>query len=141
MSINLWAVLGCGIFSMVLGFVWYGPLFGKKWMEVIGADALDAAERKKMQQRAGPLYLLQFLLTLFQAFVASGFIYEFRDGSLKTPLQLMLMLWGGFVVPITAANAMWNNESKKKSWTRFLLSAGYQLVLNLAFGLILFLWV
>ncbi len=31
-QINLLAVVVCAIASMVLGMLWYGPLFGKKWM-------------------------------------------------------------------------------------------------------------
>jgi len=27
--INIWAILACGVASLVIGFIWYGPLFGK----------------------------------------------------------------------------------------------------------------
>jgi len=37
-EINGWAVLVCGVVAMALGFVWYGPLFGKKWLELIGSN-------------------------------------------------------------------------------------------------------
>jgi hypothetical protein len=50
MNINYWAVLVCGVLSMVIGFVWYGPLFGKKWMEIVGATFKDIEERKRMQK-------------------------------------------------------------------------------------------
>jgi hypothetical protein len=30
--INYWAVLAAALFTIALGFLWYGPLFGKSWM-------------------------------------------------------------------------------------------------------------
>jgi hypothetical protein len=45
-----------------------------------------------------------------------------------------------FVMPIIAGTAMWNNDSKKIAWTRFLIQSGYQLVIFIIFGLILGFW-
>ncbi len=141
MEINYWAVLLCGIDSMVVGFVWYGPLFGKKWAEVIGVKMTDAEECKKMQKAAGPLYGLQFLLTLFQAYVLAGFLAALRvNEAYNPPLQVALLVWAAFVMPIVAGNSMWNNDPKKVARTKFLLGAGYQLILFILFGLILGMW-
>ena len=35
-SINYLAVLVAGFIPMILGSIWYGPLFGKKWIELMG---------------------------------------------------------------------------------------------------------
>ena len=35
-SINWWAVLVAGVVYMVVGMVWYGPLFGKLWKSLMG---------------------------------------------------------------------------------------------------------
>lgn len=136
-EINYYAIAVCGIASMVLGFVWYGPLFGKKWAEIIGATALDAEKRKEMQKRAGPLYAVTFVLALFQAFVMAYYIAVVPSSS---GLDHGIWLWAGFVIPTVAAGAMWNNDSKKVSWARFLIQAGYYLVLFVIFGLILGNW-
>ncbi len=137
MEINLWAVLVCGVLAMVIGYVWYGPLFGKKWMEVVGATEMDINERKKMQASAGPLYLVQFLLTLFQAWVLAYYIAGWKEAS---GVVNSLWIWAAFVVPVIAGTAMWNNDSAKISWTRFLIQSGYQLVIFIMFGLILGYW-
>ena len=63
MQINYLAILVSAILSMVVGSIWYGPLFGKKWAELIGADPNDKKKMKEMQKSAGPLYMVQFLLT------------------------------------------------------------------------------
>ena len=138
MPINYLAVLVCGILSMVIGFVWYGPLFGKKWMEIVGADSKSIEEQKKMQQSAVPLYALQFLLTLFQVYVLAYLIFVWPGAS---GVKLSLFLWVGFVLPIIAGSAMWNNDSSRVAWTRFLIQAGYQLVMFILFGYILTAWI
>ncbi len=119
MEINYLAVLVCGIVSMVVGFVWYGPLFGKKWAEAIGVNMTDAEECKKMQKAAGPLYMAQFFMTLFQAGVLAYFIklysaFMFVSSDLgQTPartiavsLQCALSLWIVFIFPIVVGNSM-----------------------------------
>ena len=35
-EVNLLAVLAAGIVPMVVGALWYGPLFGKRWLELMG---------------------------------------------------------------------------------------------------------
>ena len=136
-QINYWAVLVCGILAMGVGMVWYGPLFGKKWIQIIGADAIDLAARKKMQKNAGPLYVVQFLLTLFQVWVLAYYIAGWQEAP---GLINALWIWAAFVVPIIAGSAMWNNDSGRVAWARFLIQAGYQLIMFVIFGLVLGMW-
>lgn len=137
LTINYWAVLACGVFSMILGFVWYGPLFGKTWIKITGANVLDKVAREKMQKAAGPMYVISFLLALFQAWVLAYYIAGWKEAS---GVQNSLWIWAAFVIPTVAAGAMWNSDSKEVSWARFGVQAGYYLVLFIAFGLILGLW-
>ncbi len=137
MDINYFAVIVCAVLSMVVGAVWYGPLFGRKWASIVGANMEDAAARQKMQKEAGPLYFIQFLLSLFQVYVLAYFI---SGGNGVSGVVGALWIWAGFVIPIVAGSAMWNNDSRSVSWARFLIQAGYQLVLFVLFGLILSFW-
>lgn len=127
----------CAALAMIIGAVWYGPLFGKKWMEIIGADSADGEARKKMQRGAGKLYLVQFLLTLFQVWVLACYIGGWKDAS---GFENALWIWAAFVVPVLAGVSMWNNDSAKTAWARFLIQSGYQLVIFSVFGLILGWW-
>ncbi len=137
MEINYLAILVCGLLAMVLGYVWYGPLFGKKWMEVIGATEMDLERRKEMQKSAGKLYVVQFVLILFQVWVLSYYIKGWADAS---GVENALWVWAAFIMPTIAGSAMWNNDSARISWARFLIQAGYQLALFVIFGLILGNW-
>lgn len=137
MLINYWAVLTCAVLSMIIGTIWFGPLFGKKWTEIICASNIDEARRKEMQKSAMPLYLLSFILTFFQVYVLAHFAQAWRDVS---SIESSVWIWAAFIIPTVAAGAMWNADSAKVSWARFFIQAGYYLVLFIIFGLVLGFW-
>lgn len=136
-TINYWAVAVGAVLSMVIGAIWYGPLFGKKWAEIIGADISDPEAKKKMQKSAGPLYLVQFILTLFQVLVLAHLVAESKSVG---GLERSLWIWAAFVIPTLAGAVMWTSESSKVKWSRFLIQGGYQLILFIVFGLLLQYW-
>jgi len=136
-AVNYWAVAVGAVLSMVIGAIWYGPLFGKKWAEILGADMSDPETKKKMQKTAGPLYLAQFIMTLFQVLVLAHLI---ADTKLAGGLERSLWIWAAFVIPTLAGAVMWTNESGKLKRSRFFIQGGYQLILFVVFGLLLQYW-
>jgi len=137
MVVNYWAIASGAILSMIIGAIWYGPLFGKKWMEIAGVNPADLEARKKMQKSAGPLYAVQFVLTLFQVLVLAQLV---ADTEIVGGLERSLWIWAAFVIPTLAGAVMWTNEIRKLKWARFLIQGGYQLVLFIVFGLLLQFW-
>jgi len=137
MEINYLAVLVCGVFAMVVGGIWYGPLFGRAWMHILGVNPDDTKRQKEMQKAAGPLYLIQFILVLFQAYVLAHYIKGWNEVS---GVENALWIWAAFIMPTVAGASMWNNDSRKTAWKRFLIQTGYQLVIFVVFGLILAAW-
>ncbi len=131
---NYWAILLAAVVSMAIGFVWYGPLFGRTWMRILNVNAADLERRKEMQKSAGPLYFIQFLLALFQIYVLSRYIHGFAN---ITGLENAMWIWAAFIMPTVAGACMWNNDSSKVSWTKFLIQAGYQLVIFVVAALII----
>jgi hypothetical protein len=140
MTLHFLPILACAVLSMALGFIWYGPLFGRTWMRITGADAADLERRKEMQKRAMPLYLVQFLLTMFQMWVLSFFVGTIEMTQSVGGGHTAFGIWIAFIMPTVAASAMWTAEAGKAKWTRFALQAGYQLVLFIACGYILGMW-
>jgi len=145
MEINFFAVMLSSIVAMVIGAIWYGPLFGKKWMEIIGADGVGPEKHKEMQKAAMPMYAIQFALTFFQASVLA-YLMHLIDPEASIGITVMvwssatLIIWAAFVVPIIAAGAMWNNDSRRIALSRFFIQSGYQFVIFLMFAIILGLW-
>jgi len=136
-EVNYLAIVVASVLAMVVGAIWYGPLFKKRWLEVVGVSPDDMETRKKMEKGIWKLLIVQFILTLFQVLVLAHLI---ADTTIVNGLERSLWIWAAFVMPTIAGTAMWNNDSAKISWARFLIQAGYQLVLFTIFGLILWLW-
>ena len=137
MEINYLAIIVSAVLAMVVGAIWYGPLFERKWLEIIGASDLDLEEREKMKKKAGPLYGVQLMLTLFQVTVLAHLI---ADTTTVSGLERAIWIWAAFVIPTLAAASMWTNDSTRIKWSRFLIQGGYQLVIFVMFGTILMLW-
>ena len=135
--VNYFAIVVGSVLSMAIGAMWYGPLFGKKWLEIVGATAEDLEARKKMQAAAGPLYVMQFVLTLFQVLVLAHLV---ADTTRVGGLERSLWIWAAFVIPTLAGAVMWTNEEGRRKWARFLIQGGYQLTIFIVFGLLLQFW-
>jgi len=136
-TVNYLAIVTGAVLSMIIGAIWYGPLFGKKWMEIVGVNTADEESKKKMQKSAGPLYAVQFALTLFQVFVLAHLV---ADTKIAGGLERSLWIWGAFVIPTLAGAVMWTNESSHLKWSRFRIQGGYQLIIFIVFGLLLQFW-
>ena len=136
-TVNYWAIATGAVLSMVIGAIWYGPIFGRKWAELLGADMSDSETKKKMQKTAGPLYFVQFVMTLFQVLVLAHLVADTR---IAGGIERSLWIWAAFVIPTLAGAVMWTNERGNLKWTRFLIQGGYQLVLFIVFGALLQFW-
>src|SRR2546429_9431125 len=62
--VNYWAILVAVAATMVLGFLWYGPILGKAWMKEMGIPAGSKPDPKVMR-RGLILMLIGSFLTTF----------------------------------------------------------------------------
>lgn len=137
--INYFAVAVAAMVPMVIGFLWYGPFFGKPWIHMTGfTDAsMDVAKSRPMWL----VLLLQFIGALFISFVmAHSLIFAsayLQSSGLVAGLTNAFWNWIGFMVPATMGVYLWEG----KSWKLWALNAGYYLVSMLIMGAILALWV
>src|SRR5712691_1164205 len=61
--LNYWAILVAVAATMVLGFLWYGPILGKAWMKEMGIPA-DSKPDPKVMRRGLILMFIDSLLTV-----------------------------------------------------------------------------
>ena len=132
-DLNYLAILVAGISNMVLGFLWYGPIFGKAWMALRGIN----------QEETNPnplIYVVSFLLSLLMALVLAVFIHHvdasIQAMSLVLGLLAALLVWVGFIGPATFQNNMYSGISKKL----YAIDYGYVLVALLIQGAIIGVW-
>lgn len=139
-EVNYFAVLVCAIVSMIVGSIWYGPIFGKKWMEIIGVDPesmKDPVKAKEMQKSMWKSYLLQFVLSILQIYILAN--YTVGSLSVSSAIFNAFWIWLGFVMPTIVGSVLWTNDSQKMS--RFLIQSGYQIVMFVIYGFILGIWI
>jgi hypothetical protein len=138
--VNYWAVIVCGIVSMVLGSIWFGPLFGKQWQHLMGWSNVDAAKKAEMMKGMQKSYLFAFIGALVMAYVLSHsivFASTYMDVSgVSAGLSSGFWMWLGFIAPVTLSSVLWEG----KSWKLWILTSGYYLVQLLIFGAILASW-
>jgi len=138
MCVNLWAVLGAAVATMVIGFLWYSPfLFGKPWMIAMGYDPEDKAKTKEMQKSAGPLYGISMLASLLSAFVLGKIIYNLAIATAPYGMKVGFAVWLAFVATVQLTDTLFGKRPLKL----FLINTGYQLVCYLTMGAILGQWV
>ncbi len=136
--INYLAVLVSTVAAMVVGFLWYGPLFGKPWMElsVFTQEKMEAAKAKGM----GKSYFLMIIGALVMSYVlahalifASAYLHV--EG-IVAGLTAGFWNWLGFIAPVTLGTVIWEG----KPWKLWFINAGYYLVALLVMGVILAVW-
>lgn len=135
MDVNLWAVLVAAIASMVIGSIWYGPLFGKRFMHEMGMDTWSKEKREAEMKGMTWTYLAQFIASLVTFYVLSGLISGFGHTTASGGLMTAFIMWIGFVVPIKLGDALWGGKM-----SLFWLGIGNMLVTFLAAGAIIGAW-
>ena len=136
--INYFAVCVAAVASMIIGFLWYGPVFGKQWMALSGMTEEKIASAKA--EGMGKKYFITFLGSLMMSYVLAHAII-FAGAYLQVegvPAGLMAGMWNwlGFVAPVTLGTVLWDG----KPWKLWFLNNGHYLVSLAVMGIILSLW-
>jgi len=103
---------------MAVGFIWYGPLFGKAWMKLTGKK--EMGDKKEMPKT----YAILFVASMVTAYVLSVL-----GGSMQTAFWV----WLGFQATVLLHSVLFEG----KSWNLYFLKAGHQLVSLLAMSWVL----
>jgi hypothetical protein len=132
--INWLAIVISMVASVVLGFLWYGPLFGRKWMVLTG---IAIPEQKPPASHMVRPIIISLVGAFFMAYglthsLVFGDAYLNMSGAVSG-LWGAFWNWLSFVVPVTLSTLAW----EKPSWTLWMIHAGYWLVLLLIMGAVI----
>lgn len=133
MAPNYIAVLVAAIVNMVIGYIWYGPLFGKVWMRL---NKIDASKMKEANKYMARMYGITYLSAVVIAYVLALLMSSTGITTVMDGINFALLIWLGFIATIQLGG--WVFEGKK--FTAYLLDAGYWLVAMVAIGAILGAW-
>src|SRR3989344_2277117 len=134
-DINYLAVLVAAVASMALGFLWYGPLFGKTWAQLMGFDKKKMAEAKK-KGMPKQTWVLMVAGTLVTSYVLAHFVDYLDATNVAGALQAGFWLWLGFIVPVQLGMVLWEG----KPWKLYFINVAYYLVNLSVMASILVLW-
>lgn len=137
--VNYLAVLAAGIVSIIVGSLWYGPLFGKEWMKLTGMKP-PAKMDDKMKRMMMQSYGLTTLASLVMAYVLSHTLVfasaYMNTAGIMAGLSTGFWMWLGFVVPVSLNDVLWGS----KPWKLWYINVGYHLVTLLLMGATLAIW-
>jgi hypothetical protein len=134
-SINVLAVLVATLSTFLVGWLWYGPLFGKAWMNAVGLS-----EEQIQQGNMAKIFGFAFFFELIMAFNLAVFLTGSPEAAEMMNAQ-MGAFYGflagfGWVFFALAVNSLY----EQKSWKYIFINGGYWTVTFTIMGLILGAW-
>ncbi len=128
-TLNWLAIVVATLLTFVIGAIWYGPLFGKAWMNEMGFTEDDLKDAN-MAMIYGTAFVLEFIMTLNLAL----FIGESND--VMKGLAFGLHMGLGFIALAMAVNALFSRATVRL----WFINAFYFVVCFLLNGVILAVW-
>ena len=134
-DVNLLAVLVAGIVPMIIGALWYGPLFGKRWLAMMEMTA------EEVQEGFNPVktYGVSFLLALVTAYVIAQLVAELGPeggGSAMVGVHVGLMAVIAFVAPAAHQSVTFEKRKAGLAW----LNVAYNGVALIGQALVIAIW-
>jgi hypothetical protein len=130
-DLNWLAVIVCATVNMVVGAVWYGPLFGKRWMKEVGLTQADIESGQTW-----PLYLVAAFNSLCMAFVLANVVSWAGVTGVGSGVLLGALMWVGFAGFTFAVN----HAFEGRTIAHWAINAGTYLVGLMIMGAILAIW-
>jgi hypothetical protein len=133
-GLNVLSILACGAASLVLGFLWYGPLFGRAWAGYTGwtEEKVKSIPGAKMAMT----YVLTFLAAVVSAYVLAVLSPAVGASTAVDGLVLGLAAGVGFVAMAFGTTHLFEH---KPAFLWFIV-AGYEVVYLAVAGVIVTVW-
>ncbi len=138
-EINILSVIAATVVAYIIGALWYSVLFRKQWMIVTGFNKRSDAEKKAAAQEAGPLYIIQLIITFIEAYVLAHFM-QLALQAQGSPYEIIWWALIGIVFPTLIGAVMWSGVSREVLWKQISIQAACQVVTLTAMALVIGLW-
>ena len=108
LDINWLAVIVAALLPMVIGSLWYGPLFGKQWMKMKGLTEEEIkADLNPLKSYGGSI-----VCAVLTAIVLAVLMPVMTGSSaIGNGLLLAVLCWLGFYLPLGWQSVAWENKS------------------------------
>lgn len=130
-SINWLAVVVATVAQMVCGFLWYGPLFGKKWMQLVGKT------EEEVRKGASPWNYVISIATGFVVAIGLACVVDLSGATtIVAGIKVAFFSWLGF----TATTIFVNDTFEGRPCALTVLNLGFHLLYFCVQGAILAMW-
>ena len=136
-SINYWAVLVSAVVGMGLGFLWYGPLFGKQWVKLMGFSDKQMKQMKESNKKGmTKSYTIMVISTLVMSYILAHFVDYVQALTVMEAVTLGFWLWLGFFATTQIGSVLW----EQKPFKLYLINTLHYLVVLCVMAVILTVW-
>lgn len=133
-DINWLAVVVVAVINFFIGFLWYGPIFGKIWMKAMKFTQKDINEGKK-KGMAMPM-IISLIMSFITTLVLALLLGSTGTVDIVSGIIWGIFIWAGFFLATTVSGSLW--EGKNSSL--FFLNASYDLVRIVIMAVVLVAW-
>ena len=128
-GLNWWAILVATAAAFVLGYAWYGPVFGKAWLAALGKTEDD------VQPSATP-FVVSFVAALATCIVVAALMLGLGMTGVANGAVLGLVTGVGFIAASMASDTAFCGWG----WKLWAIQAGYRVAYSIIMGAIIGAW-
>jgi hypothetical protein len=132
LKINHLAVWASVVMLFVLGFLWYGPIFGEKWMALVG---LDLAKVEANPPGAG-VWVTNIISSVVSMYTLAWLFTKLNVQSAMDGAKYALIISVAFVLLSTMTSNMFGQYPYELAW----ITAGFSVSGNTVGGIIMGAW-
>lgn len=123
---NLLAIFVAAAAGFLVGGIWYGPIFGKVWMNENGFTEEELKKANMLK-----IYGLTFAFSVLSAVFLGHLLAAVQAGTRAT-MMISTGIALGYIAPAIGTNYLFSRKSGKL----FAIDAGYWVVFYAAMGLV-----
>ncbi|MDQ6985089.1 MAG: DUF1761 domain-containing protein [Candidatus Dojkabacteria bacterium] len=141
-EISVIGIVIAAIANIFLGMIWYGPLFGKEWMRLVGIKKEDTEPNPSSYAISiGSALLTASVMSLFISYgYISSLLGDLNDGGILfgkwedyiAGIMVAMLAWLGFIVTSSYNKVLWESSDRKL----FMINAFHQLASLIIMGVI-----
>jgi hypothetical protein len=130
-SLHWWAVIVAALAQWLLGWAWYGPIFGKAWMKLTGQSMDGGSKSDGIRAMVWGL-----LCALVMSLILAMLISSAPLPSVWCGLLIGATMWLGFIATTMINPVLY----ERRPFKLYVLNSGYYLISLAIMGLILASW-
>ena len=101
-------IIIAAVIPMIVGFAWYGPLFGKKWMSYVNITQKEA--EANMKKDGMKIIGINIILTALTAVILAHMMELVGIKDIVTAIRFTIGAWVAFVLATVWSDNLWTNK-------------------------------